>query len=263
MNIAVVGLGLIGGSICKALKQNTGYRVYGTEAGAADFIIEPEGLGAADLIFVCLYPLETVKFIKQNTGYIKKGCVVTDVCGVKKYVEDELDGFLRQNGCCFVGGHPMAGKESGGFENSAAALLKGASYILTKSPLTDAGAFGTVKSVVESMGCRAVITDSESHDKIIAYTSQLAHVVSSSYVKSPTVEHEKGFTGGSFQDMTRVAALNEKMWADLFLLNKENLTAEIDNLIEELKRYRKAIGGGDKGALIELLKKGSEIKGKH
>jgi prephenate dehydrogenase len=274
MNIAVVGLGLIGGSVCKALKQKTSHTVFGIdnndiikqsalECGAVDYAIEPDELGNTDIIFLCLYPMESVKFIKDNIACIKKGCIITDVCGVKKYLENELDLFLKQNGCYYVGGHPMAGKETSGFFNSDASLLQGANYILTLSQHTDSDALNKISDIVKEFGCSVIITDSNAHDKIIAYTSQLAHIVSSSYIKSPTVQLEKGFTGGSFQDMTRVALLNENMWADLFLLNKDNIIREIDNLTEKLQQYKDAICGEDKKLLVELLSKGKEIKQKH
>ncbi|MDD4002686.1 MAG: prephenate dehydrogenase [Clostridia bacterium] len=274
MNIAVVGLGLIGGSVCKALKQKTSHTVFGIDINdiikqnalkleAVDYVIEPDKLVNIDIIFLCLYPMESVKFIKDNIAFLKKACIVTDVCGIKTYIENELDLFLKQNGCYYVGGHPMAGKETSGFFNSNASLLQGASYILTVSPHTDSAAFNKINDIIKILGCSVIVTDSNAHDKIIAYTSQLAHIVSSSYVKSPTVQFEKGFTGGSFQDMTRVALLNENMWADLFLLNKDNITREIDNLTEKLKEFKNAICDGDKKRLAVLLSEGKKIKQKH
>ena len=157
----------------------------------------------------------------------------------------------------------MAGKEASGFFNSDASLLQGANYILTLSQHTDSDALNKISDIVKEFGCSVIITDSNAHDKIIAYTSQLAHIVSSSYIKSPTVQLEKGFTGGSFQDMTRVALLNENMWANLFLLNKDNIIREIDNLTEKLQQYKDAICGEDKKLLVDLLSKGKEIKQKH
>jgi prephenate dehydrogenase len=157
----------------------------------------------------------------------------------------------------------MAGKEKSGFEASDGKMLEGASYIITKTPHTFEGAFALVKEVVSAMGCNIVLSSCEEHDKIIAYTSQLAHVVSSSYVKSPSVGLEKGFTGGSFQDMTRVALLEENMWKDLFLLNRDNILNEIGNIITNLSDFEKAIKNSDENALLTLLREGKEIKKKH
>lgn len=274
MNIAVVGLGLIGGSICKALKENTSYSVYGIDINdivkqtalksrAVDYIIQPDELKIIDVCFLCLYPKAAVDFAKENIKNFKKGCIITDVCGVKRYMEKELDAFLYKKGMYYVGGHPMTGKENSGFNYSDGKIFNGANYILTLSKFTDKNAFDIVNDIIISFGCNVIVTDSVSHDKIIAYTSQLAHIVSSSYVKSPTIEFEKGFTGGSFQDMTRVALLNEEMWADLFLLNKDNLTKEIKNIIQQLKNCLDAIENGDKTALHSLLKEGKSIKKKH
>jgi prephenate dehydrogenase len=274
MIIGIVGLGLIGGSLCKALKSRTKHTVYGMDINAdtlkealsckaVDKAITAKELEEADIVFVCLYPRETVSFIIRNINNFKKGAVVSDVCGIKRYIRDGVEKALDSAGLRYVGGHPMAGKEKSGFSASDAAMLEGASYILTKTPDTDQGAFSSVKDIVSSLGCNVVVSSCEEHDKIIAYTSQLAHVVSSSYVKSPSIALEKGFTGGSFQDMTRVALLEENMWKDLFLLNKDNLLKEIDNIIINLSNFEKAIKNNDENFLINLLKEGKEIKKKH
>ena len=274
MKIAVIGLGLIGGSIAKAIKQKTSHLVYGIDAdqktissairdGAVDAALEEKDFSSVDILFVCLYPRAAVSFILENMDKLKKGCIVTDVCGVKKFVEDSVGAPLRKRGLHYVGGHPMAGKERSGYFHSNPKMLEGASYILTKNKLTDEEAFEAVKQLIASLGCRVVETTSEKHDRIIAYTSQLAHVVSSSYIKSPTVEYEKGFTGGSFQDMTRVALLSPPMWAELFTLNRENLLFEIRNIIQNLKDFEAALSEGDGEKLISLLREGSEIKKRH
>lgn len=274
MNIAVTGLGLIGGSIAKAVKLNTSHFVYGADAdektlssalkdGAIDKVFEEKDFPETDIIFVCLFPEAAVKYIRENARKLIEGCIVTDVCGIKGYIEENADGFLRKKGVHFVGGHPMAGKERSGYINSDSSMLKGASYILTKNESTDERAFQTVRELVESFGCRVVETTAKRHDEIIAYTSQLAHVVSSSYIKSPTVENESGFTGGSFQDMTRVALLSPGMWTELFLFNKDNLLSEIKSIVKNLKDFEEALENGDSERLFALLQEGSEIKKKH
>lgn len=274
MKIAVIGLGLIGGSIAKAIKGKTSHVVYGFDAdsatglkavadGAIDRLLEEEDYPLIDMLFVCLYPLATVYFIKENAHRLKKGCIVTDVCGIKQFVEDSVEEFLEENGIHYVGGHPMAGKEMSGYDHSDAGMLEGKSYILTKSELTDEAAYKEVKKLVASFGCVVMETSAREHDRIIAYTSQLAHVVSSSYIKSPTVEYEKGFTGGSFQDMTRVALLSPKMWTELFTYNRNNLLFEIRNIIKNLNDFEQALTDNDEQKLTELLKEGSEIKSRH
>lgn len=274
MKIAVIGLGLIGGSLCKSLKSTTNHYVMGLdinqntltqalEIGSIDKVITEKELCHADICFVCLYPVLTVEFIKINISHFKKGAVITDVCGIKKYIADNVEKTAADNGLFYVGGHPMAGKEKSGFNASCGKLFQGASYILTKTPLTDQTAYDTISQLVKEIGCNIISSTTEIHDRVIAYTSQLAHIVSSSYVKSPSIQYEKGFTGGSFQDMTRVALLEENMWKDLFLLNRENLLKEIDIIINNLNDYRKSIYNNDHDTLLNLLKEGKEIKKNH
>lgn len=274
MNIAVIGLGLIGGSVCKALKARTNHTVMGMDTNentarqafaqnAADKIITEKDLFLADVCFVCLYPKQTVKFIKDNIDNFKKGAIITDVCGIKQYIHNSVEKLLREKDFYYIGGHPMAGKEKSGFSYSDGKMLEGASYILTKTPLTEQKAYNTVEQIITELGCKIISTTPLLHDRVIAYTSQLAHIVSSSYVKSPSIEQEKGFTGGSFQDMTRVALLEESMWKDLFLLNRDNLLIELDNIIKNLTEFRTAIDNNNEELLVKLLKEGKEIKEKH
>lgn len=274
MKIAVVGLGLIGGSICKALKKNTDYTVYGTDidknvislaknSNAVDFVLETASICDIDVFFICLYPKQCVDFVRSNINNFKKGVIITDVCGVKKYIEQSLEKPLADKGLFYVGGHPMAGKEKSGFLNSEDKLLQNASYILTKSDSTDSSAFKTVADIIALLGSKLIVSTADTHDRIIAYTSQLAHIVSSSYVKSPSIELERGFTGGSFQDMTRVALLNENMWKDLFILNKTNLLNEVNNIISNLTDYKNALECDNEQELLKLLQDGTNIKKKH
>ncbi len=274
MTIAVVGLGLIGGSIAKAVKARTGHTVLGIDTntetvnaavacGAVDRAVTAEEIIEADICFICLYPVQTVKFIRENLGNFKKGGIVTDVCGVKKFICENAEQPLREAGVYYIGGHPMAGKEKSGFAASEGSLLCGASYIITKTPDTDSGALALLCGLIAELGCNIIFSAPDEHDRVIAYTSQLAHIVSSSYVKSPAIQMERGFTGGSFQDMTRVALLEENMWTDLFMLNKDNLLKEIDILMANLQNYRDGIYNNDCRRISELLKEGKEIKKKH
>lgn len=272
MNIAVVGLGLIGGSLCKALKQKTGHRVLGVEldravcrqaeaCGCVDAIIGADELAQAGLTIVCLHPKATRAFILKRKAVFAKGSIVTDVCGVKGQMAQELTDALLEQGVFYVGAHPMAGKERFGFANSDGSLFAGANFIVTPCRGTQPQALQAVKELALSVGAGRIIEiPPMDHDRIIAYTSQLAHVVSSAYVKSGTIEEESGFSGGSFQDMTRIATLNEEMWASLFLLNRDCLLAELDTLLHNLTEYRDALARQDGEGLTRLLRDGRLAK---
>lgn len=274
MNIAVVGLGLIGGSICKALKQNTFHNIMGIdtdketiakalEQNAIDEEITPDRLNEASLTIICLYPEAIVDFVKQNADKFKKGTIVADTCGIKEYVVENCTPVLEERGVYFVGTHPMAGREFSGFDYSLPDLYKGASYIITPTENTPSLAVDLLSTLASSMGFgKVVISTPEKHDKVIAYTSQLAHVVSNTYVKSPSLLDFNGFSAGSFQDLTRVAKLNEYMWSSLFMCNKKALLEEIDCFIEHFTQYKIAMENDDIDALRKLLKDGRILKEK-
>ncbi len=274
MNIAVVGLGLIGGSICKALKANTFHHIMGIdtnkevlrkalEQNAIDEEIDESRLNEANLTIVALYPLPIVDFVKKNADIFRKGSIVMDVCGIKGYVVRNCTPILEEKGVIFLGTHPMAGTEHSGFDYSAADMFADASYILTPTENTPQIAIDLVSTLGSCMGFgQVVIATPEQHDANIAYTSQLAHVVSSAYVKSPSLFRADGFSAGSFLDLTRVAKLKEDMWAGLFLCNKEHLLFEINTIISALEEYRDAIANDDYDTLCEILKVGRERKEK-
>lgn len=272
MNIAVVGLGLIGGSFCKTLKKHTFHRIMGIdrdpetirkalESGAIDEEISPERLSEANLVIICLYPEAIVRFVEQNAGFFKKGGIVTDSCGVKEYVVSKCTPILDKEGVIFVGTHPMAGREFSGFDYATDDLFEGASYIITPSEDTPQIAVDLLQTLAGSLGFgKAVVSTPKRHDEIIAYTSQLAHVVSNAYVKSPTMLNFDGFSAGSFQDLTRVAKLNEYMWSELFMCNREALLTEINCILDRVTEYRDAIRDNDLERLIEILRDGRELK---
>lgn len=274
MNIAVVGLGLIGGSFCKALKANTFHHIMGLdtdketvrkalEQGAIDEEIDESRLCEANLTVIALYPVPTVEFVKRNADRFKKGSIVIDVGGVKGYVVRNSSPVLDEKGVFFLGTHPMAGTENSGFDFSTATMFEKASYILTPTETTPQIVIDLVTTLGSCMGFgQVVIATPEQHDANIAYTSQLAHVVSNAYVKSPSLFRADGFSAGSFLDLTRVAKLNEEMWSSLFLCNKEALLFEINTIIEKLTEYRDAMVNDDKPALKALLKDGRELKEK-
>lgn len=274
MNIAVVGLGLIGGSFCKALKKNTFHKILGIdtnkdtvkaalECGAIDEEITADRLSEANLTIICLYPKAIVDFVKKNAAKFKKGGIVIDSCGVKEYIVNECTPILDEQGVIFVGTHPMAGREFSGFEYSTDDLYKGASFIITPTDKTPQIAVDLLQTLAGSVGFgKAVVSTPEKHDEVIAYTSQLAHVVSNAYVKSPTMLNFDGFSAGSFQDLTRVAKLNEYMWSELFMCNKEALLKEINCVINSITEYRDAIEEGNLELLIKILRDGRELKEK-
>ena len=274
MKIAVVGLGLIGGSFCKAIKAYTNHEVYGVgrtlnsrsvqmalQEDAIDKAIIPSELGIADLTILCLHPQGIIDFVQENQEYFRPGSIVIDAGGVKEAIVSAVEPVLENRGVCFIGCHPMAGREFSGYAYSLPDMYKGASMILTPGEKTPEEAVLVVESLARDIRFgRIVKCTPKEHDSTIAFTSQLAHVVSSAYIKSPTTQKESGFSAGSFKDLTRVAKLNEDMWTELFLMNKESLVYEIDTIMGHLKQYRDAIADNQPEQLRELLKEGRIMK---
>ena len=272
MQIGIVGLGLIGGSFARAVKEHTPHSVFAfdidrsallgaTLVGAIDGELTDPQLQNTNLLLLSLYPQATVDFVKSHADAIRPGTIVVDCCGVKRPVCDALCDFAKQHGFHFLGGHPMAGTQFWGFSHARASLFKGASMILTTNGVTDIHVLETVKRFFLSVGFETLtFTTADEHDKIIAYTSQLAHIVSNAYVKSPTALQRKGFSAGSYRDMTRVAKLNVEMWTELFLENRDNLGAELGLLIENLQAYKDALQRNDEPALRQLLQDGKDTK---
>ncbi len=271
--VGVIGLGLIGGSMAKSIAGRTGCTVYGSDMSekvmndaTSDKTLSgrlDEHYGDIDVLIVALYPLDVVGTIEEAAPKLKKGCIVIDCTGVKQIICNELSGKLAGMGLRFIGGHPMAGKEVAGYSNSCDDLFDGASMILCRDEYTDEEAMNAACDFFPRLGFAQVrITNAKEHDAVIAYTSQLAHVTSSAYIKSPTLNKRYGFSAGSFKDMTRVAKLNEEMWADLFLANDEALLYEIDALSKNLSEYRKALSERDRKRLVELLRDGRVRKEK-
>lgn len=272
MNIAVIGLGLIGGSMAKTLKKNTPHTVMGMDTNpqviykaklleAIDAELTPERLEICDMIFVATWPKAAVEYVAKNAEHIHTGAKVIDLCGVKRAVCEPLFEIAREHGFLFVGGHPMAGIEYSGFDHATATLFDNASMILTPPAGTDIQTLAELKHFFRGLGFgRVVMTTPEEHDRVIGYTSQLAHIVSSAYVKSPEAMEHHGFSAGSFKDMTRVARLSASMWTELFMLNREPLLSELDALIEHLREYRSALAEGDAECLHRLLQEGTDRK---
>ena len=274
MNIAVIGLGLIGGSMCKCLKKHTFHHIMGLdmdkdtvkkalEQNAIDEEITAERLDEANLTIICLYPEAICEFVQNNAEKFKKGSIVIDTCGVKKMIVDKCTPILEKRDVLFVGTHPMAGREFSGFDYSTDNLFDKASFIVTPSEKTPQIAIDLLSTLAGSIGFgKVVVSTPEKHDQVIAYTSQLAHIVSNAYVKSPSVLEFNGFSAGSFMDLTRVAKLNEDMWTSLFMCNKEALLGELNQIITSISEYRDAISSGNYELLHELLKNGRILKEK-
>ena len=272
MTIGFIGLGLIGGSLAKALNKNTEHEVLGYDintsvilkaktVGAIRETLREEDIPCCDMLLLALYPQAAVDFIIQHAAYIKKGAIVIDCCGVKRVVCDALRPIAKEHGFTFIGGHPMAGKQFSGFWYSSESLFENASMIFTPDQDIDIQTLYTVRNLFRSLGFTNIeITSPDNHDNLIAYTSQLAHVVSNAYVKSPSALKHAGFSAGSYRDLTRVAWLNEKMWTELFFDNADHLSQEIDHIIEELKKYSAALKEGDREEMIRLLRDGKERK---
>lgn len=270
--IGIIGLGLIGGSAAKAFKANTSFSVLGCDkneevirkavfSGAIDGGIK--NLSECDLIIVALYPEAAADFIEENSANIKKGALVTDFCGIKGYVCKRIEPIAEKCGFYYIGAHPMAGIERFGFESSKPDLYEGASLIMTPSEKIPEEAVKHLWSILKQLGfLHHELTTPKIHDEVIAFTSQLAHVVSSAYIQSPSAMKQYGFSAGSFRDMTRVARLNEKMWTELFIENKEALAEEIGGLIERLSEFKAAIEAPDPKELCRLLRLGRELKEK-
>ena len=272
MNVAIVGLGLIGGSMAKSIKNRTSHTVWGIDlnaetmtmarmCGAIDAPLTEENLPQADLILVAIRPGAAIEWVRQHAPQIAKSAILVDLCGVKRTVVAAIAPIAEERGFSYIGGHPMAGKERGGFTASAEDLYVGASMILTPDKRTDMRLLETLKAFFLDLGFAGLtFSTPEEHDRIIAFTSQLAHIVSSAYVKPPEAQKRRGFSAGSFQDMTRVATMDESMCAALFLDNRDNLLYHLDLLIENLTDYRDALKQRDEERQQYLIAEGRQIQ---
>lgn len=263
--IAVIGLGIIGGSICAALTA-AGYKVDGTDirernveyAKQKGYIAEKATeLYFYDVVFIAV-PLKATISILKNMHF-KNGALVCDICGIKEEIEKEV--YATPKKYRYIGIHPMAGKETSGIESASAELFRMANLVITLSDKTEESAVTDIEEYAKAMRFGKIVKcTAQEHDKKIALTSQLAHLVSNAYVKSPEVKNCDGFTGGSFQDMTRIAGVDEQIWTELYLSNREYVLQELDGIIAHLSEYRKAIDNNDSEVLSEALKEGRLIR---
>jgi prephenate dehydrogenase len=272
MKIGIVGLGLIGGSLGRTIVARTDNTVYafdldsdamrtGALLKAYHEVLSDENIGEMDLMIFALYPKALRIALKEYCPKLKDGCIVIDCCGNKRQVVDIMSKLSSTYpNLKFIGAHPMAGREFSGVKHSTATLYDKASMILVPVK-ADIRTLSLIKQFALEIGFGSVvITTADKHDEIIAYTSQLAHVVSSSYIKSPTAQQYLGFSAGSFRDMTRVARLSPEMWSQLMMENSDNLTREIAIMIEKLQEYSSALQKGDMEELKALLADGTEKK---
>ena len=272
MTIGICGLGLIGGSMAKAYCTYGNITVYGYDkdettlsfarlAGAVSGVLDKETVPLCDLIYVALYPDAAADYLKEIAPYIRRDALVMDLCGVKSEICRVGFALAEEYGFTFVGGHPMAGTQFSGFKYTRANLFRGAPLVIVPKERDDIALLNRVKEMVSPAGFGSIsVATAEEHDRTIAFTSQLAHVVSNAYVKSPTAQIHNGFSAGSYKDMTRVAWLNEKMWTELFIDNRAFLLEELDTIITSLTEYRDAIKAEDAETLRTLLREGREAK---
>ncbi|MBQ7850883.1 MAG: prephenate dehydrogenase/arogenate dehydrogenase family protein [Clostridia bacterium] len=272
MKIGIVGMGLIGGSLARTLKLRTAHEVYGADIsdialqqakllGAIDGVLTDEVLRGCDVILVSLYPAAIIDWVKAHEGMFRENALVIDCGGVKQEICSELTPLARAGKWHFLGGHPMAGREYSGFRYARDDLFDGASMILCTDGRDDPELLQTARDFFLDLGFRRVqFTTPKTHDEMIAYTSQLAHIVSSAYVKCPLAGQHRGFSAGSFADMTRVARLNENMWTELFMANRDALLPILDDLVLRVTQYRDALRDQDEDGMKALLREGREIK---
>ena len=273
MKIAIIGLGLIGGSMARRLRgfHDCTIAAYNRtkeslDIAMSDGVIDEaysnpgDAMENADLIIMCLYPQLNIDFVRENVDRIKSGAVITDVTGVKGFIIKEMQKILPET-VDFIGGHPMAGREVGGYKSSTDTLFDNAPYIITPDRTNSPESIKLVRDMAKYIGCREVVTTTpDEHDSIIAYTSQLMHIVAVALCENPLLERSSSFAGGSLQDRTRIAVINEKMWSELFIENKEHLAYRITEFQECLETIKQATLNGDRDELEKIMKHATEQK---
>ena len=271
MKVGILGLGLIGGSLARAYALE-GHSVFAGEkdesmlsfamlAGAVQGKLDETTVPGCDLILLAIYPGGSAMWLEKNAFLISREALVIDCCGVKEEICRRCFPLAKQYGFTYVGGHPMAGSQFSGFKYSRADLFEGAPMVLVPPVYDDIELLQRVKDALKPCHFGAFsVTTAEEHDKIIAFTSQMPHILSNAFIKSPTAARHKGFSAGSYKDLTRVAWLNPQMWGELFLENRENLLFELDTYIDSLTAYRQAIADNRQDALVALLEEGKRRK---
>ena len=271
MRVGIIGLGLIGGSFAKAYHA-AGWTVFGFDtdesmlsfaqlADAVNETLTMENISTCDLVLLCVRPLAAIEYLRGAAPHIGQKPIVIDCCGTKRVVCAAAFPLANQYHFTYLGGHPMAGTQYSGFGHARANLYHNAPMVIVPPDFDDIELLSRVRELLSPAGFGSFsVTTAENHDEMIAFTSQMAHLVSNAYIKSPTASAHKGFSAGSYKDMTRVAWLNAQMWSELFLENRDNMLHELDCLTERLLEYRTAIAENDGERLTLLLEDGKKRK---
>lgn len=271
MTVGIVGLGLIGGSFIKAYKK-AGHKVLGFDIndevissikadGMIDEKLTPDNMKECDLILLTTFIRAAQAYFEENAQYIDSHTIVIDCLGVKEKICKIGFVLADKYGFTFVGGHPMAGTQFSGFANSKEDMFVGAPMVLVPKSADDTALLSKVEELLKPAGFRVLqVSTAKEHDRMIGFTSQMPHIISNAFIKSPTADNHANFSAGSYKDLTRVARLNPQMWAELFLDNKQNVLDEIDFLVDKLTEYRDALSKEDEHTLVRLLKDGSDRK---
>ncbi|MPW25285.1 prephenate dehydrogenase/arogenate dehydrogenase family protein [Alkalibaculum sp. M08DMB] len=273
-NILIVGLGLMGCSFADAFRDLYPQKIYGFDINkeitnyAQQKGLIDEGLtkinsailGECDFVMICLYLDDAVQFICKNMDGFKKGCIITDIVGVKRKIVSSVQEVLRDD-IDYIPGHPMAGKERQGFGYADKKIFKGKNYILTPTKFNKSDNVDYLEKIIKAIGFENVVyTDPEKHDEKIAFTSQLCHVIASSMVDINVDDDISNYEGGSFQDMTRIAMINSKMWSELFIANKDKLVNVLDNFLTSIESFKMLIEKEDPKLIdkLDIIKKSRE-----
>ena len=271
MTVGILGLGLIGGSLARAYAL-AGHSVYAADrdeailafaqlAGAVEAPLTPDNLPDCDLILLAIYPEGSAAWLAENARHISQNALVLDCCGVKQEICEKCFPLAEKFGFTFLGGHPMAGTQFSGFKHSRADLFQGAPMVLVPPRFDDMDLLDRAKKALAPCGFGSFsVTTARDHDRMIAFTSQMPHIISNAFIKSPTALEHQGFSAGSYRDLTRVAWLNSQMWAELFLENREFVLSELDTLLSSLTAYRDAVAADNRDTLITLLEEGKQRK---
>ena len=270
--LGVVGLGLIGGSFVKAYEQSDEWQIYGYDvddkinqfallAEDIDGVLTDERIGECDLILLCVYPEAAVRWLAEHAEQIADDALVIDCCGVKESVCAPCFEIAKDYKFTYVGGHPMAGRHYSGYKYATEKLYRGSPMVIVPGTYDDIELFDRVKRMLQPAGFGSIsVTTAEDHDRMIAFTSQLPHVLACSYVMSPSCPNHKGFSAGSYRDVSRVANINSKLWSELFLENREPLIEELDILLQNIGKIVDAVKQNDRDKLANLLEEGHKVK---
>ncbi len=271
MKVGILGLGLIGGSLARAYsmaghtvwacEKDESIRAFAQLAGAVDGPLEESNIGQCELILLAIYPGGSAAWLEANAKFVSPEALVLDCCGVKEEICRRCFPLAETYGFTFLGGHPMAGTQFSGFKYSRANLFQGQPMVLVPPRFDDMDLLDRAKRALAPCGFGSFsVTTARDHDRMIAFTSQMPHILSNAFIKSPTALEHRGFSAGSYRDLTRVAWLNPQMWAELFLDNQEFVLRELDTYIVALEAYRDAIAAGDGPTLVALLDEGKRRK---